>query len=65
MTWDWGYNETLDQPGTLGGKTRVDDIPIALSACAGPNYLAASDQTAIRNAFVALFQKSQPIVISK
>jgi Flp pilus assembly protein TadG/uncharacterized protein YegL len=58
MTWDWGYNATLGQPGSLGGATRVDDIPIALSACAGGNFVQASDPATIESAFTRLFAKA-------
>ena len=61
MTWDWGYNATLGQPGSLGGATRVDDIPIALQACAGNNFTVASDVTAIEQAFIKLFTNASPI----
>lgn len=61
MTWDWGYNATLGQPGSLGGATRVDDIPIALSACAGKNFTVASDVAAIEQAFINLFTNASPI----
>jgi Flp pilus assembly protein TadG len=61
MTWDWGYNVTLGQPGSLGGATRVDDIPIALKACAGNNFTVASDVTAIEQAFIKLFTNASPI----
>ena len=61
MTWDWGYNATLGQPGSLGGATRVDDIPIALSACAGSNFIQASDVATIQSAFTTLFTKASPI----
>ena len=61
MTWDWGYNVTLGQPGSLGGATRVDDIPIALKACAGNNFTVASDVTAIQQAFIKLFTNASPI----
>jgi Flp pilus assembly protein TadG len=61
MTWDWGYNVTLGQPGSLGGATRVDDIPIALKACAGDNLTIASDVAAIQQSFVNQFNKNSPI----
>jgi Flp pilus assembly protein TadG len=61
MTWDWGYNATLGQPGSLGGATRVDDIPIALKSCAGSNFLLASDVATIQNSFTALFSKASPV----
>jgi Flp pilus assembly protein TadG len=61
MTWDWGYNVTLGQPGSLGGKTRVDDIPIALQACAGKYFTVASDVSSIQNAFTNLFVAASPI----
>jgi hypothetical protein len=61
MTWDWGYNATLGQPGSLGGATRVDDIPIALAACAGQYFTVASDVAAIQNSFTNLFIKASPI----
>jgi hypothetical protein len=61
MTWDWGYNATLGQPGSLGGATRVDDIPIALSACAGTNFIQASDPATIQSAFTTLFAKASPV----
>jgi Flp pilus assembly protein TadG len=61
MTWDWGYNATLGQPGSLGGATRVDDIPIALQACAGSNFIQAPDVATIQSAFTTLFQKASPI----
>ncbi len=61
MTWDWGYNLTLGQPGSLGGATRVDDIPIALSACAGSNFIQASDVATIQSAFTTLFTKASPV----
>ncbi len=65
MTWDWGYNATLGQPGTLGGATRVDDIPIALQACAGNLFLIASDQAAMQTGFQTLFQQLGAIRLSK
>ncbi|MGE9008816.1 TadE/TadG family type IV pilus assembly protein [Leptospira interrogans] len=61
MTWDWGYNATLGQPGSLGGATRVDDIPIALSACAGKYFTVASDVASIQSAFTKLFVAASPI----
>jgi Flp pilus assembly protein TadG len=61
MPWDWGYQDTLGQPGSLGGATRVDDIPIALSACAGKNYTLASSVSAIQSGFVNLFIQASPI----
>ena len=61
MTWDWGYNATLGQPGSLGGATRVDDIPIALQACAGNNFTVASDVATIEQAFIKLFTNASPI----
>ncbi|CAL74522.1 hypothetical protein BRADO0586 [Bradyrhizobium sp. ORS 278] len=61
MTWDWGYNATLGQPGSLGGATRVDDIPIALKSCAGSNFIIASDVATIQNAFTTLFNKASPV----
>jgi Flp pilus assembly protein TadG len=61
MTWDWGYNLTLGQPGSLGGATRVDDIPIALSACAGKYFTSASSVSAIQSAFTNLFVMASPI----
>jgi uncharacterized protein YegL len=65
MTWDWGYNVTLGQPGSLGGATRVDDIPIALKACAGKNFTIASDVSAIQSAFTNLFVTASPIRLTK
>jgi len=65
MTWDWGYNATLGQPGSLGGATRVDDIPIALSACAGKYFTVASNVSAIQSAFTNLFVAASPIRITK
>lgn len=65
MTWDWGYNETLGQRGSLGGATRVDDIPIALKGCAGNYFTVASDAAAIRSAFTNLFVAASPIRITK
>lgn len=61
MTWDWGYNATLGQPGSLGGATRVDDIPIALSACAGTYFIRSSDPAVIQSAFTTLFTKASPV----
>jgi Flp pilus assembly protein TadG len=61
MTWDWGYNVTLGQPGSLGGATRVDDIPIALSKCAGKYFTVASDADSIQSAFTKLFVAASPI----
>ncbi|GLH77992.1 membrane protein [Bradyrhizobium sp. SSBR45G] len=61
MTWDWGYNATLGQPGSLGGATRVDDIPIALKSCAGSNFMIASDVATIQNSFTTLFNKASPV----
>ncbi|MCK1384027.1 pilus assembly protein TadG-related protein [Bradyrhizobium sp. 21] len=61
MTWDWGYNATLGQPGSLGGATRVDDIPIALSACAGNYFIRSSDPAVIQTAFTTLFAKAAPV----
>ena len=65
MTWDWGYNVTLGQPGSLGGATRVDDIPIALKKCAGKNFTIASDVSAIQSAFTNLFVTASPIRLTK
>jgi Flp pilus assembly protein TadG len=64
MTWDWGYNATLGQAGSLGGATRVDDIPIALKACAGSNFILASDVATIQSAFTTLFIKASPVRLS-
>ncbi|CCD99157.1 TadE/TadG family type IV pilus assembly protein [Bradyrhizobium sp. STM 3809] len=61
MTWDWGYNATLGQPGSLGGATRVDDIPIALKSCAGSNFIIASDVATIQSSFTTLFNKASPV----
>ncbi|MGJ4949439.1 TadE/TadG family type IV pilus assembly protein [Bradyrhizobium sp. HKCCYLS20291] len=61
MPWDWGYKATLGQPGSLGGATRVDDIPIALKACAGDNFLAAADLATIQDSFTYLFSKAAPV----
>jgi Flp pilus assembly protein TadG len=61
MPWDWGYAATLGQPGSLGGATRVDDIPIALKACAGSNFILAPDAATIQSAFTDLFNKASPI----
>ena len=61
MPWDWGYAATLGQPGSLGGATRVDDIPIALSACAGSNFIQAPDVATIQSSFTYLFNKASPI----
>lgn len=60
MPWDWGYAATLGQPGTKGA-TRVDDIPIALSACAGSNFIQAPDVATIQSGFTYLFNKASPI----
>lgn len=65
MTWDWGYNATLGQPGSLGGATRVDDIPIALQACAGDNFIRTSDVATITDGFTTLFLKASPIALTK
>jgi Flp pilus assembly protein TadG len=65
MTWDWGYNATLGQPGSLGGATRVDDIPIALKKCAGKNFTIASEVSAIQSAFTNLFVTASPIRLTK
>jgi Flp pilus assembly protein TadG/uncharacterized protein YegL len=65
MTWDWGYNVTLGQPGSLGGATRVDDIPIALKKCAGKNFTIASEVAAIQSAFTNLFVTASPIRLTK
>ena len=65
MTWDWGYNATLGQPGTLGGATRVDDIPIALQACAGTNFIRSSDVSTIEAGFTSLFVQTSPISLTK
>jgi Flp pilus assembly protein TadG len=56
MPWDWGYMATLAQPGSLGGATRVDDIPIALSQCAGDFFMVAPDVSAITQSFTNLFK---------
>jgi Flp pilus assembly protein TadG/uncharacterized protein YegL len=61
MTWDWGYNATLGQPGTQGGATRVDDIPIVLQACAGSNFIQAPDVATIQSSFTTLFNNASPI----
>jgi hypothetical protein len=60
MPWDWGYNATLGQPGSKGA-TRVDDIPIALKACAGSNFIKAADVDTIQTSFIDLFNKASPI----
>ena len=65
MTWDWGYNATLGQPGSLGGATRVDDIPIALSACAGKYFTVAADVASIQSSFTNLFTMTTSIRLSK
>lgn len=65
MPWDWGYNATLGQPGTRGGTTRVDDIPIVLRRCAGSYFTVASDVEAIRSSFVSLFTAATPIRLSQ
>jgi Flp pilus assembly protein TadG/uncharacterized protein YegL len=65
MPWDWGYNATLGQPGSLGGATRVDDIPIALKKCAGSNFTIASDVASIQSAFTNLFVTASPIRLTK
>jgi Flp pilus assembly protein TadG/uncharacterized protein YegL len=65
MTWDWGYNVTLGQPGSLGGATRVDDIPIALKKCAGKNFTIASEVAAIQSAFTNLFVTASPIRLTR
>jgi hypothetical protein len=41
----------------LGGSTRVDDIPIALQACAGNLFLIASDSNGLEGAFKTLFDR--------
>ena len=64
MPWDWGYNATLGQPGSLGGATRVDDIPIALKQCAGDNYVQASDVSAIESSFTSIFKNTSPIRVT-
>lgn len=64
MTWDWGYNATLGQPGSLGGATRVDDIPIALKQCAGTNFVQASDVSAIESSFTTIFENTSPIRVT-
>ena len=56
MPWDWGYVATLAQPGSLGGPTRVDDVPIALSQCAGELFTIAPDVSAITQSFTNLFK---------
>lgn len=61
MPWDWGYAATLGQSGSLGGATRVDDIPIALKACAGDNFIQAPDVATIESGFTFLFNKASPI----
>jgi Flp pilus assembly protein TadG len=65
MTWDWGYNATLGQPGSFGGATRVDDIPIALKKCAGKYFTIASDTASIQSAFTNLFVAASPIRLTK
>jgi hypothetical protein len=65
MPWDWGYNDTLGQPGSHGGATRVDDIPIVLSGCAGNNFTLASSVSAIQSAFVGLFLLAAPTALTK
>jgi Flp pilus assembly protein TadG len=55
MTYDWGYNATLGQPGTIGA-TRVDDIAPNFQQCAGDLFVRSSDSTTIKNAFTAIFQ---------
>ncbi len=64
MSWDWGYQATLGQPGSYGGATRVDDIPIQLKKCAGTNFILASDSAAIQSAFTNLFVNASPIRIT-
>ncbi|MDB5548038.1 MAG: hypothetical protein JWP21_1485 [Tardiphaga sp.] len=65
MTWDWGYNATLGQPGSLGGATRVDDIPIALKACAGNYFTVAADVASIQSSFTKLFTMTSAIRLTK
>jgi Flp pilus assembly protein TadG len=65
MPWDWGYAATLGQPGSQGGATRVDDIPIALSNCAGKYFVVAADVTAITNSFTNLFKSALGTRISR
>ena len=65
MTWDWGYNATLGKPGSRGGATRVDDIPIVLRQCAGRYFTIASDVQAIRAAFIDIFTAAMPVRLMK
>lgn len=57
MSWDWGYNATLGQPGTIGA-TRRDDIAPNLQSCAGNLFISASSVSSIRSAFTSILQSS-------
>jgi Flp pilus assembly protein TadG/uncharacterized protein YegL len=65
MPWDWGYNATLGQPGSLGGATRVDDIPIALRACAGNYFVSAASVSDIQSAFTKIFVMGSPVRLTQ
>lgn len=57
MSWDWGYNATLGQPGTIGA-TRRDDIAPYLQSCAGNLFISASSVSSIQSAFTSILQSS-------
>lgn len=62
MTWDWGYNVTLDQPslaGTFGAK-RIDDVTSALKACGGDLYMRAETPDQITRSFESLLEQAVP-----
>ncbi len=65
MSWDWGYNATLGQPGLKGGATRVDDVPLVLRQCAGSYFTIASDAAAIRSSFIDLYTAASAVRLSK
>jgi Flp pilus assembly protein TadG len=65
MPADWGYAATLGQPGSLGGATRVDDIPIALRACAGKYFVSAASVSDIQSAFTNIFIMGSPVRLTQ
>jgi Flp pilus assembly protein TadG len=67
MTWDWGYNVTLNQPSLLGrpGFKRIDDVTHALKQCGGDLYMSANTPDEVVNSFRRLFQQATPIRLAR
>lgn len=63
MTWDWGYNATLDQPSKLGraGMKRIDDVTYALKKCGGDLYMLADTPDEIVESFQTLLERATPL----